>query len=166
MRGGGVFHPDFFYKPRRTTDTTQLVKLEIYSLKVETSGWQPGVGLVPNGDTLLWQGKGRVQPNKDWRARPREVQFEYDAVQAVRIQIPIGKNLLGATFDPVKKRYTAYGVDPAFIKDMRVRIISGPVKGFEGLENDNLYIRNAIPNQNLWVHNLLCDTKTGGVDNT
>lgn len=167
MRTGGVFHPDFFYKPRRTTDTTQLVTLEIFSLSPSGGeGWIPGVGLDPASDTLVWRGKGRVQPNKDWRARPREVQFEYDAVQAVRIQIPIGKNLVDAVYDVDEKRYTTYGIDPAFIKDMRVRIVSGPVKGFEGLENDNLYIRNAIPNQNLWVHNLLCDTKTGGVKQT
>lgn len=164
MRAGGIFHPNFFYAPRRTTDTSQLVDLSIYDLTPDAIGWEPGVGVDVTPDTLIWRGKGRVQPNKDWRARPREVQFEYDAVQAVRVQIPIGKNLVGAVWDPVAKRYTSYGDDPEFVKDLRVHIDAGPVKGFEGMEGDNLYIRNAIQNQNLWVYNLLCDTKTGGVD--
>jgi len=164
MRSSGVFHPNFFYHPRRTLDTTQLVRIAILDPTPESIDWNfgEGVSLVP--DTPVWSGFARVQPNKDWRARPREVQFEYDGTQAVRVQIPIGKNLLGAQLDPDTGRYTSYGPDPHFVKDMRVRIIEGSVKGFEIMEGDFLYIRNAIQNQNLWVYNLLCDTKTGGVD--
>lgn len=162
MRVGGVFHPDFFYSPRRTVETADLVHLKIYALTPEGGTWVPGVGVEITPDKLVWEGYGRFQPNKDWRSRPREVQYEYDAVQAVRIQIPVGKNLLGAVWDPVLERHTSYGVDPAFIKDMRVQVIDGPVKGFENTEGKNLYIRNAIQNQNLWHYNLLCDTKTGG----
>ena len=155
-------HPQFFYHPRRTVNSAQLVNIEIYSLNPAGDDWSPGVGFTSPGDVLVWKGKGRVQPNKDWRARPREVQFEYDAVQAVRVQIPIGKNLLGAMYNMVEKRYTSYGPDPKFVKDMRVKILNGPVKGYKMMEGDNLYIRNAVQNQNLWVYNLLCDTKTGG----
>lgn len=162
MRAGGIFHPNFFYAPRRTLDTSQLIDINIYDLTPNGAEWFPGVGMDVDPDTLLWSGKGRFQPNKDWRSRPREVQFEYDAVQAVRIQIPIGKNLLGAVWDENEKRYTSYGTDPEFVKDLRVEVIGGPVKGFESTEGKNLYIRNAIQNQNLWVYNLLCDTKTGG----
>ncbi len=162
MRTGGIFHPNFFYAPRRTTDTSQLVDLKIYALTPDAAEWVPGQDMTVKADTLKWWGKGRVQPNKDWRARPREVQFEYDAVHAVRVQIPIGKNLVGAVWDEDEGRYTSYGADPVFIKDMQVQIVSGPVEGFETMEDTNLYIRNAIQNQNLWVYNLLCDTKTGG----
>lgn len=161
MRVGGVFHPDFFYAPRRTVDTADLTDIRIYALTPNGAEWEFGVGLELEPDTLVWEGKGRFQPNKDWRARPREVQFEYDAVQAVRIQIPVGKNLVGAVYDPVAKRYTSYGNDPQFVKDMRVEVIGGPVSGFEIMEGDNLYIRNALQSQNLWHYNLLCDTKTG-----
>lgn len=164
MRNGGIFHPQFFYEPRRTTSTSQLVDIEIFRLAPNGGEWYPEEGMDITLDTKVWKGKGRVQPNKDWRARPREVQYEYDAVQAVRIQIPIGKNLVGAVWDDEKKRYTSYGEDPNFIKDMRVHILGGPVKGFEVMVGDNLYIRNATQNQNLWVYNLLCDTKTGGVN--
>lgn len=164
MRSGGIFHPQFFYAPRRTTSTSQLVDIDIFALAPNGGEWVPGVGMAVTPDVKVWSGKARVQPNKDWRARPREVQFEYDAVQAVRVQIPIGKNLLGAVKDPVTGRYTSYGNDPHFVKDMRVKILGGPVKGFKIMEGDNLYIRNAIQNQNLWVYNLLCDTKTGGVN--
>ena len=161
MRVGGVFHPDFFYTPRRTVETAELVHLKIYAITPEAGEWVPGVGLEVTPDTLVWEGYGRFQPNKDWRARPREVQYEYDAVQAVRIQIPIGKNLVGAVWDTAQQRYTSYGPDPVLVKDMRVQVVDGPVKGFENTEGKNLYIRNAIQNQNLWQYNLLCDTKTG-----
>lgn len=161
MRGGGIFHPDFFYNPRRTVESAQLMNLKIYKLTPNGAEWYPG-NMEISLDELVWEGKGRVQPNKDWRARPREVQFEYDAVQAVRVQIPIGKNLVGAVWDDSKKRYTSYGPDPKFVKDMRVLLGDDAVAGTEIMKGDNLYIRNAIQNQNLWVYNLLCDTKTGG----
>lgn len=164
MRAAGVFHPSFFYHPRNTLDTTQLAKLNIYAISPGGPGWTPGVGLGPTADTLVWSGRGRFQPNKDWRSRPREVQHEYDAVMAVRIQVPIGKNLVGATRDPVTNKVVKYGVDPKFVKDMRIEVVEGPAEGFEMMEGDDLYIRNAIQNQNLWQYNLLCDTKTGGVD--
>lgn len=165
MRVGGLFHPNFFYAPRPVLDTADLVKLRIYDLTPEAAEWTPGVGLEVEEDTLVWEGHGRFQPNKDWRARPREVQFEYDAIQAIRIQIPIGKNLIGATYDNDLNRYTAYGNDPHFVKDMRVEVVDGPVKGFEQFTGDNLYIRNALQSQNLWHYNLLCDTKTGSQGN-
>lgn len=162
MRAGGIFHPNFYYAPRPSLETADLVELKIYALTPNGGEWEPGIGLEVEPDTLVWQGRGRVQPNKDWRARPREVQFEYDAVQAMRVQIPVGKNLVGAVWDVDEERYTAYGADPAFVKDMRVEIVSGPVKGFnELMQGDNLYIRNALQSQNLWHYNLLCDTKTG-----
>lgn len=161
MRTGGVFHPNFFYAPRNTLETADLVKLKIYKLTPNAAEWTPGVGMSATPDTLVWEGRGRFQPNKDWRSRPREVQFEYDAIQAVRIQIPIGKNLVGAMYNMVEKRYVSYGADPEFVKDMRVEVVDGPVIGFDSTEGKNLYIRNAIQNQNLWHYNLLCDTKTG-----
>lgn len=161
MRTGGLFHPNFFYHPRPVLETADLVHLKIYALTPNAAEWTPGVGLEVENDELVWEGHGRFQPNKDWRARPREVQFEFDAMQAVRIQIPIGKNLVDAVYDPAEERYTAYGTDPNFVKDMRVQVVSGPVAGFEILEGDNLYIRNALQSQNLWHYNLLCDTKTG-----
>lgn len=167
MRTGGVFHPDFFYAPRRTTGTTQLAGVEIYDLDGTTPGWEPGVGNLPSGAKLIWKSEARVQPNKDWRARPREVQYEYDATHAIRVQVPIGKNLAGAKYedpnDPLK--ITEYGPDVDFIKDMVVRVVSGPVQGFETSLGDEFTIRNAHQSQNLWLYNLLCDTKTGGRTN-
>lgn len=162
MRTGGVFHPNFFYAPRPTLKTTQLVEVNIYKIAPNGGEWTPGVGNTGPKDTLVWNGKGRVQPNKDWRSRPREVQYEYDAVQAVRVQIPIAQNLVGAVWDPDENRYTSYGPDPEFVKDMRVEIVDGPVLGFESSDGKDLWIRNAVQNQNLWLYNLLCDVKTGG----
>lgn len=164
MRAGGIFHPNFFYAPRRTLNTSYLTELKIYRLTPNAIDWEFGEEPTVEPDVLVWHGMGRFQPNKDWRSRPREVQFEYDAVQAVRIQIPIGKNLVGSRRDPTTEEIIEYGSDPDFVKDMRVQVVSGNVEGFQMMEDDNLYIRNAIQNQNLWHYNLLCDTKTGGTE--
>lgn len=164
MRGPGVFHPNFAYHPRPGLASTRQTKIKIYDLTPEAIEWVPGNEPTVTPDTLIWEGFGRFQPNKDWRARPREVQYEYDAIQAVRVQIPIGKNLVGAVYDTDAGRYTAYGEDPKFVKNMRVHVEWGTVKGFETMEGTDLYIRNAVQGQSLWQYNLLCDTKTGGID--
>lgn len=163
MRSAGVFHPDFFYSPRRVTDTSQLMEIEIFRVTPNSAEWSAdGSGMVVEPDVLIWKGRGRVQPNKDWRARGREIQFEYDAVHAVRVQIPIGRNELGAVWDPSKEQFVSFGADPVFVKDMRVHVVNGPVIGSEQLDGKDFYIRNAINSQNLWVYNLLCDTTTNG----
>lgn len=152
----------------------------------EITIWKP-TGAVPEwlgGDEmsaepweLVWEGYGRVQPNKDWRARPKEISGEFDAVHAVRVQIPIGKNLLGAVprttgfgassfgadgFGGLagKDEYISYGPDPLFAKDFAIRINNMPVIGTESMESKQLIVRNALISSNAWVHNLLCDIGT------
>ena len=161
MRAGGVFHPRFFYDPRRVTKSSELVELKIYNLSEDQPEWSPGEGFSVGTDELIWHGFGRFQPNKDWRARTRGIHYDYTAIHAIRIQIPIGENLVGAVYDDEKGRYVEYGQDPKFRKDQRVEVVQGPVKGFEITEGESLYIRNAEQSQNLWHYNLLCDTKTG-----
>ena len=161
MRVGGILHPNFFYAPRRTVESAEIVDIQIYRVAPNGDDWDPYKGMQPEPDELVWKGKGRFQPNIDWRARPREVQFEYDATHSVRIQIPVGKNQVGAVWNEAAQRFTSYGEDPKFIKDMRVWVDKAPVKGFEYQEGINLFIRNALSTQNVWQYNLLCDTKTG-----
>lgn len=157
----GIFHPDFFYMPRRSLNTTQIVEVEVYERTGETTQWTPVAGMSGNIYNLVWRSNARLQPNKDWRARPREFSKEFDDVHAVRIQLPIGKNLFGAEYDPLDPtKIIAYGVDPDWAKDYEVRVVSSRVTGTERLDGTTYVVRNAINSGNAWLYNLLCDVGT------
>lgn len=159
MSGVGIFHPDFFYMPRPTVNSAQLAKVRVLHPTGATAHWVPGSGISTDMYDAIWEGQARLQPNKDWRARPREVQNEYGAVHAIRVQLPIGMNLFGATYDE-NDQVTAYGPEPAFSKDDVVLVLESPVIGSETLVGDRYVVRNAKNSANLWLHNLLCDTET------
>lgn len=162
-RNLGVFHPRFFYHARPTVESTMLAAVNIYRPTGEQSEWVPGVGMDDDAYELVWQGDARIQPNIDWRARDREFAGEFDATHAVRIQVPIGKNKLGAVYGN-NGEIIEYGPDPEFYKDFVVRTMASYVKGTEKLVGMRYTVRNALNSSNAWVHNLLCDTgtKTGG----
>lgn len=155
-----LFHPQFYYAHRPIVNSAQVAQVIIYKPTGNITEWVPGADEF--GDDLyvkVWEGHARVQPNKDWRARPKEAAGDFDVTHAVRVQIPIGENLVGSTFDPVDGR-RIYGVDPVFAKDFRVDVMVSPVKGTERLVGDQFIVRNASISSNAWVHNLLCDTGT------
>jgi len=108
---------------------------------------------------LVWRGYGRVQPNKDWRARTRNHANEFNATHAMRVQIPINKNLLGAVYD-VDGNIVSYGIEPIFAKDFVLRVMEAGVSGTEELVGVPLTVRNALNSSTPWVHNLLCDAGT------
>lgn len=149
MRRGGVFHPKFFYHARPVVESVMTATVEIFEPTGGVPKWDGGTGMS-NTYNLVWRGLARIQPNKDWRARPREFAGEFDATQAVRIQVGIGKNELG--------------MDVEFHKDFLVRVVEVPVVGAENMVGNEYYVRNALTSSNLWVYNLLCDinTKSGG----
>jgi len=159
LNSRGVFHPLFAYHPRPTVEGTQHTLVEIYKPTGGVAEWIPGEGMADNTTALVWRGYARVQPNIDWRARPRDHGNEFDATHAVRIQLGIGKNLLGAVRDD-NGQITAYGDDPLFAKDFVVRVVEAPVSGTEGLLNKAFVVRNALTNDTTWQYNLLCDTGT------
>lgn len=152
----GVFHPDFFYHPRPVVEAAQTTLVEIYEPTGETIEWMPGQTTVDNTLRLAWKGRARVQPNKDWRARARNFGQEADVTHAVRVQIAIGRNEQGATYD-VAGKITAYGPDPKFAKDFVVICKESAVTGTSELMGIHLTVRNAINSTNLWQYNLLCD---------
>ncbi len=160
LRGNGVFHPNFFYAPRRTVESAMIAQVRVSEPTGNVATWTPGSGMSSGIYAPIWEGHARVQPNKDWRARPREQVGEFDAVHAIRVQLPIGKNEWGATYDPISGEITAYAPDPEFYKDYMVEVVNTDVIGAEQLEGDVYYIRNAKTSANLWLYNLLCDTGT------
>lgn len=159
LRGNGVFHPNFFYMPRRTVETAMIAQVRISKPTGGVAKWTPGVGMAGGIYAPIWEGHARVQPNKDWRARPREQVGEFEAVHAIRVQLPIGKNEWGGTYND-EGELVAYGTDPEFYKDYMVEVIDTSVIGAEQLEGDVYYVRNAKTSANLWLYNLLCDTGT------
>lgn len=155
----GIFHPAFAYHMRPTVETSQQVKMEVYAPTGVVSEWVPGTGMSAVTQTLVWRGYGRVQPDKDWRARARMQGNEFDAVQAVRVQLPIGKNLLGALLD-IDGNVVTYGNDPLFAKDYIIKVTEIPVTGSEIMIGKQLVVRNALSSGTRWSHNLLCDAGT------
>lgn len=152
MRQGGVFHPEWFYRARRTVESAMLATVEIWRPTGEVPVWDGGEEMSA-GYELVWVSKARLQPNKDWRARPKEFSGEYDAVHAIRVQVPMNGNELGDQ-----------SID--FTKDFIVRVTSSRVVGTEHLVEQEYVVRNASLSANAWVHNLLCDFGTrqnGGV---
>lgn len=146
----GIFHPNFYYMPRTGLETAMVATVEVYRPNgTEGEHWEPGGFVGSSNNALIWRSKARVQPNKDWRARVRAMQGEFDATHAVRFQLPIGGNELAG-----KPK------DVAFYKDDLVRVIGSPVVGSEGLLGNRFVVRNAINSANLWLHNLLCDVGT------
>lgn len=159
MRGNGLFHPNFYYKPRPTVESAQLTLVEVWKPTGTFSGWEPGLGTTNPTYVRVWRGYARVQPNKDWRARPRNAALDFDATHAIRVQVGIGKNLVGATYGGDGKVLT-YGPDVEFAKDYRVNVVDTFVEGAQWLEGDEYYVREAKTSANLWTYNLLCDTST------
>lgn len=152
----GIFHPNFAYHPRPTVETSQQVKMNIYAPTGAVAEWVPGQGMSNVTQTLVWSGYGRVQPDKDWRARARMQGNEFDAVQAVRVQVAINRNYVGATYD-IDGNITAFGPDPVFAKDFIVKVVELNVTGSEVMIGKPLVVRNALAAGTRWSHNLLCD---------
>lgn len=162
MRTSTVFDPRYFYHARPTVEGTQIAHIEISEPTSLPAQWTPGVGMS-NPWTLRWKGQARVQPNKDWRARQREVSGEFTATHAVRIQMGIGKNELGAVrVDPLdpNSEILSYGPDPAFGLGWRVHVVEVPLEGADNLLTRDYVVRNAIVSSNTWAYRLLCDTDT------
>lgn len=159
MRAGSVFHPLYFYHARPTVNSTMVARVEIWRPTGEHSKWVPGEGQTGGRFEKVWAGNARLQPNKDWRARARDFEGEFVAQQAVRIQIPIGKNEVGAVLD-ANDKIIEYGDDPDFGAHYRVYVTETPVKGTEFLMNKTFIVRNALRSTNTWLYNLLCDSDT------
>lgn len=160
MRAATIFHPLYAYHPRPGLETAMLVKVRIDRPSEEHPEWEPGVGIEANAFTTIWEGFARVQPNIDWRARPRDFAGEFNATQAVRIQLGVGKNEHNAVRDGAGK-ITQYAPDPEmFSYGDVVSVLNVVVSGTEALLHEKFTVRNGLPSQNKWQYNLLCDAGT------
>lgn len=150
MRQNGVFHPLWFYHARPTVNSAMIATIEVFRATGELPEWDGTDGMEDNLFELIWRGPARIQPNKDWRARPREFAGEYTATQAVRFQLPIGGNELGP--------------DVEFRKDDEIHLVEIPVEGPDVQAGNIYFVRNALMSSNAWLYNLLADvnTKSGG----
>lgn len=159
MRSGAIFHPDFFYAPRPSVNSAQEAWVEVYDPSDVPSHWEPGTGMSGPAPTKVWEGYARIQPNKDWRARPRNFAGEFNDTHAVRFQLAIGQNYLGAVLD-VDGKVVSYGTDPIFSMGQSVKVVRSPVIGTQGLVGKSFHVRNAVNSANAWLYNVLCDTGT------
>lgn len=159
LNNRGIFHPNFAYHPRLALSGSQQTLVEVFKPTGGTAKWVPGTGMENNTLEKVWRGYARVQPNIDWRARTREHGNEFNSTHAVRIQLSIGRNLLGAVLD-VDGKVVTYGDDPTFAKDFIVMVVESPVSGTQGLLDKPFVVRNALTNDKAWLYNLLCDTGT------
>lgn len=161
MRTATVFHPLYVTHVQPSANGTQTARCKIYRADQTGArpGWEPGIGTTTSGDEQIWEGACRVQPNIDWRARTRDVQGEWDATMATRINIPMHKNEFGAVLD-VDGNIVTYAPDPvfAFGDIVVVTEVNGP--GQRTLLDKRYTVRMALPSTNMWVHDLLCDVGT------
>lgn len=107
--------------------------------------WNPETNeLVGEGLTDLWEGRARIQPNKDWRVRNVQSASDPQQDQYVRVQIPLRKD----------------GVVPHFYPGDIIRARADDPDSiwfYDGkLDRFTLRLRNPINSSNPWVRNLLC----------
>lgn len=159
MRTPSVFDPRYIAHVQPTINSTMLARATVRRPNAERPGWEPGVGNTTSAYVQIWAGACRVQPNIDWRARVRDFQGEYDATMAVRINLPMHKNELGAVRDALGNILT-YADDPEFALGDVVELteLAGP--GQRTLLGKAFTVRNALPSTTMFQHNLLCDVGT------
>jgi hypothetical protein len=117
----------------------------IQVLRRPTSGstaveWTPATGGVTQGIVPIWEGKARVQSNKDWRARRRSGRGDPMVQHAFRVQVPLRDE---------------NGLVPAFDVEDLIRVIEAP--NDEDLLRWRMVVRNNSVGSNPFNKNLLCD---------
>jgi len=119
--------------------------LTIYRLDAAIPSIDPVTGEITGGDLVpIWSGKGRIQPNKDWRARFVESSNDPQMVHFTRVQIPAPRDNPPPTFrvaDVVVAQEVEDTEDWVFNHDLAAW---------------TLYVRNAQNSSNRWLVNLLC----------
>ena len=133
-------------------------QVEVYRVSTPGTGtptWDPlndGTKLSPvptQERTLIYRGPGRVQPNKDWRARLMEWEGQVITTHAVRIQIAFaGNKLIPNTFPLIGAQ-----------DEVEVSSVHGFKVPDESLSLTKLVytIRNIPESSNAWQKTLLCD---------
>lgn len=109
--------------------------------------------------TPHYVGRGRVQPNKDWRARRYQWNIEAAADHAVRFQIDLTGNTItnAAKLYPEQKSFEAGGMHNGDV------VVVSRVAAPYGIPLEPMIaqfqyvVRNISASSNSWVRTLLCD---------
>lgn len=132
---------------------------QVFTPTGQETTWVAGVGNQDNAYEQVWEGRLRVQPNIDWRARARNFAGEFDATMATRISLPMHENRFGAVFNPDGSVKT-YAPDPVFSLGDVVVVTQVNGQGQRTLLGKRYTVRNALPSTNMWEHDLLTDVGT------
>lgn len=101
----------------------------------------------------LWSGPGRVQPNKDWRARGYEFGGETTVFQAVRFQLPLADGKWEVGLDQAAME---------FRDEDQVLITATAFPEVEMIKRFVYIVRNPIVSGNAGLQNILCDVDLKG----
>lgn len=160
MRNNTIYHPLFATHPRNSLYTGMTDRVEILRpTDVRSEAWSLNGGIVTPAFVPVYIGRARVQPNIDWRARDREHAGELNSTIAARIQIPIGENEFGATYDD-DGELVSYGPDPIISKNFKVHVLSSESDASPGLPEYEFIVRNALQASKKWLYTFLADTGT------
>lgn len=127
--------------------------VRIFRIGGTTPRWDADTGQVTGvEEVFLWEGRARVQDNKDWRARHVRSASDPQIVQYVRVQIPLKRNYQSGLVDRVPHIY------PGDI----VEVLDADVMSAYDLDPDlsswRLRVRNSVNSSYPWLRNLLCGT--------
>lgn len=147
--------PRWLTHHRRTAEGFMLRTIEIYVQDSPAAGWDPATNeLIGGTRTMIWDGRARVQGNKDWRARSVLAAGDPQMVHYVRVQIPFTKDG-PVPHIPVDAIIEVKAADP-----------DSNWRHDDDLGAYTLRVRNTVNSSNPWVRNLLCgvDVSEASVD--
>lgn len=133
---GWMIHPVIIYRRGSGVPTLDPVTGEVTGVEMEQ----------------IWEGRARIQPNKDWRARFVESANDPQMVHYTRVQIPVRTGEQPPTF---RVGDTLIAQD---VQDTTDWVYNHDLKGWM------LYVRNAQNSSNRWLVNLLCAADLSDVE--
>lgn len=138
---------------RNVTHGFMISLVKIVRISTGVPFWDPATGEVAgDGVEEIWEGRARLQDNKDWRARDVISASDPQMVQFIRVQIPLKKD----------------GPVPHFEVDDFVLVQPPDPEGtWEhdlDLQSWTLRLRNSLNSSYPWLRNLLCSVDVSETD--
>ncbi len=159
LNSRGLVDPRFAFAHRPTTlgSMTAVGRLYRPTARVDGVVWDPfnedpalRTPIEQTTFTPIYEGRCRVQPNQDWRARPIEVKDESMVEHSTRISLPFDGNTLQDGEFPICLVGDVFRV-------LRVQTLGG-VPADPQLTHHIHIVRNIVPSTNSWVRTLSCST--------
>lgn len=130
---------------RNVTHGFMISQVKIARISQGVPFWDPETGeIAGDGLTVLWEGRARLQDNKDWRARDVLTASDPQMVQFIRVQIPLREDGPVPHFE-VDDYVLVQPPDPqsTWTHDL-------------DLQSWTLRLRNSLNSSYPWLRNLLC----------